>query len=68
MRHISWEDVKGYATYENAMKKLRAEVPENSLITTMIAMNSKGRYIPVALGGEALRAGLHFRGICVAGG
>ena len=65
MRHIDWEG-KGYATYENAMKKLRQEVPEGSHVATMISVNSKGRFFPVAMGDKALQLGLHFRGICVA--
>lgn len=66
MRHLSWDGVKGYATYENAMKKLRKEVPEDSFIRTMIAVNDQGRFFPVAFGEEAAQLGLFFRGICVA--
>jgi RNA:NAD 2'-phosphotransferase (TPT1/KptA family) len=67
-RHLDPE-IKGYATYENALKKLKAEIPESTreIIITMVAVNSKGRFIPVAMGQVAIQHGLHFRGImCVA--
>lgn len=48
------------------MKKLRNEIPEDSFVRTMIAVNSQGRFIPVAFGEEAAQLGLHFRGVCVA--
>ena len=65
-KHIDWNGVKGYATYENAMKKLMKEVSKDDSVRTMIAVNDQGRFIPVAFGEQAMQLGLHFRGICVA--
>jgi hypothetical protein len=67
-RHFDPEG-KGYATRENAMKKLLAEIPaglDNPPVTFVIT-NSKGRFFPAAAGPAALSLGLHFRGICVVG-
>lgn len=64
MKHIDWNGVKGYATYANALAKLKKEVPEDSFIRTMVAVNDKGRFIPVAFGQDAVY--LIHRGICIA--
>jgi hypothetical protein len=67
-RHFNPEG-KGYATRENAMKKLLAEVPTDiaNPPVTFIITNDKGRFFPAAAGQQALALGLHFRGICVVG-
>jgi len=60
-------DIKGYASYENAMKKLLTEVPVDmkDRPITLIMVNSVGRFIPVAVGRDALHHGLHLRGVAV---
>lgn len=67
IKHLDPE-MKGYATYENALKKLKDEVPDRlDSPSTLVAVNSKGRFIPVAIGKRALELGLHFRGIMCVG-
>ena len=67
-RHFD-PQIKGYATYENALKKLLKELPAdmNNRPLTLIMVNSSGRFIPTAVGQDALRFGVHFRGIAVVG-
>jgi len=70
-RLCEFDSYKGYATYANALKKLESgiEIVRNAMgaeyINTMIAVNSKGRFVPVAIGVKAAQAGLMFDGICV---
>ena len=65
MRLMTFDEVKGYATRENAIKKLQKEVPEDSNVTVTVVVNSSGRFVPVAIGEKAVHLGLFFRGICV---
>lgn len=69
-RHNTFEGCTTYATYENAMKKLDRELKGIEGVSrpqTMISVTPDGRFVPVAVGHDALRLGLHFRGIVVVG-
>jgi hypothetical protein len=69
-RHNTFEHHKGYATYENALKKIEQELKGIEGVArpqTLIGVKRDGRFVPVAVGQEALRFGLHFRGIVVVG-
>ena len=57
-----FEGIKGYATYENALKKLNKEVTD-PMVQCFVSTSPEGRFIPVAVGHLALQNGLHFRGI-----
>ena len=68
-RFASFE-MEGYATRENAIRKLKMElqgVPLERMPVTLVAVNSKGRFVPVAVGQAAMALGLHFRGIAIVG-
>ena len=55
---------KTYKTYANAVKAARAVLGDSG-IRVIIAASADGRFFPVALGQEALSAGVHFH-LCVA--
>lgn len=59
----NFDGCKSYATMKNALKRLDevlqgidpAELPQ-----TLIAVNTQGRFVPVAVGQKAAQLGLHF--------
>jgi hypothetical protein len=69
-RHNTFSGCKSYATYQNAMKKLDVELKGITGVArpqTLVASTPDGRFVPVAVGQEAMRLGLHFAGIVVVG-
>jgi hypothetical protein len=62
-------ELRGYASYENAMKKLLAEIPADMADRpiTLVMVNSAGRFIPCAVGQRAMSLGVFHRGIAVVG-
>jgi hypothetical protein len=56
---INFEGVKSYASRENAVKAFQKKYGDAD-VRFLVIQNLEGRFLPVAIGQEAVQLGVHF--------